>query len=45
LADATKVYRYLKARKVPSVMTLDPTLFSITKVVKNLGFKVKKAIN
>lgn len=23
-------------------MTLDPTLFSVTKVVKKLGFKIKK---
>ena len=41
LANCIAVYRYLKVRKVPSVMTLDPTLFSITKVVKKLGFKIQ----
>ena len=39
LSNCIKVYRYLKQRKVSSVMTLDPTIFSVTKVVKKLGFK------
>lgn len=43
MANAIKVYRYTKVRKIPSVMTLDPTIFSITKVVKKLGYQVKKA--
>lgn len=40
LANCIAVHRYLKARRVPSVMTIDPTLFSVTKVVKKLGFKI-----
>jgi hypothetical protein len=42
LANSIQVYRYFKARGINSLMTLDPTLFSITKVIKKLGFKIRK---
>lgn len=42
LANSISVFRYFKARKINSSMTLDPTLFSITKVIKKLGFKIMK---
>lgn len=41
-ANCIKVHRYLQARKISSVMTMDPTLFAVTKVVKKLGFKIRK---
>jgi hypothetical protein len=35
------VHKYFKARKVNSLITLTPSLFAITKVVKKLGFKIR----
>lgn len=42
--ECIQVYRYLKSRKVNSVMTLDPSLYSVTKVVKKLGFKIQRLL-
>jgi hypothetical protein len=42
VANCIQVFRYFKSRKINSLMTLDPTLFSVTKVVKKLGFKIRK---
>jgi len=42
LFNCVQVHRYLKAKKINSLMSLDPSLFTVTKVVKKLGFKIRK---
>ena len=38
-----KVFKYLRKRRVNSTMTLEPTDFSVTGVVKKLGFTIQQA--
>jgi glycerol-3-phosphate O-acyltransferase len=41
-SNCIKLYDYLKKRKVTSVIMAEPTEFAVEKVVKKLGFKLKK---
>jgi len=38
LSNSKKIYSYLKGRKVNMVMTIEPQIFALTKVIQKLGF-------
>lgn len=38
LTSCTKIYQYLKGRKLNLVMTIEPQIFSLTKIIQKLGF-------
>ena len=42
LANSKKIYNYLKGRKVNMVMTIEPQIFALTKIIQKLGFQIKK---
>ena len=38
LQNCHKIYQYLKGRKLNMVMTIEPQLFALTKIIQKLGF-------
>jgi hypothetical protein len=43
LTNCIQIWKYLKARGTSSIITLEPSKFAVTMIVKKLGFKIEES--
>lgn len=43
LTNCIHIWKYLKVRGTSSIITLEPSKFAVTMIVKKLGFKIEES--